>query len=320
MSNAAPSIRQLKYLITLAETLNFHRASEKLFITQSTLSSGIKELENILDVVLVERTKRIVRLTPTGREVVDRARSILAEMDDLIHATSESKTPLSGTINLGIIPTIAPFLLPAIIPKLKITNPKLKLYLREDLSERILDQLRSGSLDFAIIALPYGTDGLVTKKLFKDEFWWVAKSNQTLAKSTKIYAQDMDLSKLLLLEEGHCLRDHTIQACRSTNTSIQRRNFEATSLFTLLQMVDNDFGFTLLPEMVIKAGALVGTDLIARPFAHKTPFRDIALIRRKTDTRKRDFDLLAQAIIENRRKHVSNLGSSRTAKKHKKHN
>ena len=312
MGAAAPTIRQLKYLIVLSETLNFRQASEKLFITQSTLSAGIKELEKALGVVLLERNKRSVRLTDIGAEVLDRALSIISKVDDLASITGPLKKPLSGNLKLGIITTIAPFLLPIVIPALKSTYPQLKLYLREDFSARLLDQLKSGVLDFAVIALPYETGGLTVNRLFKDEFWWVAKKGQKLSKLKEISIKDVNLNELLLLEEGHCLRDHAIEACGSRPTNSVDQAFAATSLYTLLQMIDNGLGCTLLPELVIKSGALLGTELIARPFSSKPPFRDIALVKRETDGNTTDFELLSALIVSEKKQHSPTLGASRS--------
>ena len=312
MGAAAPTIRQLKYLIVLSETLNFRQASEKLFITQSTLSAGIKELEKALGVVLLERNKRSVRLTDIGAEVLDRALSIISQVDDLASITGPLKKPLSGNLKLGIIPTIAPFLLPIVIPALKSTYPQLKLYLREDFSARLLDQLKSGVLDFAVIALPYETGGLTVNRLFKDEFWWVAKKGQKLSKLKEISIKDVNLNELLLLEEGHCLRDHAIEACGSQPTNSVDQAFAATSLYTLVQMIDNGLGCTLLPELVIKSGALSGTELIARPFSSKPPFRDIALVKRETDGNTTDFELLSALIVSEKKQYTPTLGASRS--------
>ena len=312
MGAALPTIRQLRYLTVLSETLNFRRAAEQLFVTQSTLSAGIKELEITLGATLLERTKRAVKLTKIGSEILYRAKSILTEVDDLSSFAERLQKPLSGTLKLGVIPTIAPFLLPIVIPKLKADYPALKLYLREDYSLRLLDQIKSGELDFAIIALPFKTEDLIINTLFKDEFWWVAKKGQALAKLKEISIKDVNLSELLLLEEGHCLRDHAIEACGTKAANSLDESFAATSLYTLLQMVDNDLGCTLLPEMVLKSGALLGTELVARPFSDKPPYREIALLKRKTDNRMADFDLLSALIVSVKKIHSPKLGASRT--------
>ncbi|HUU71923.1 MAG TPA: hydrogen peroxide-inducible genes activator [Burkholderiales bacterium] len=306
MSSALPSLRQLRYLVTLSETLNFRRAAEHLFVTQSTLSAGIKELENVLGVMLVERDKRNVRFTPMGTEAVERARTMLAQAEDLVRTAKGAQQPLTGLLRLGVIPTIAPFLLPQVLPALHEAHPQLQLYLREDLTERLIEQVGSGDLDFALIALPYDTGDLITRELFRDEFWFVARQDDSLAREKEIAVREIDPARVLLLEDGHCLRDHTIEACGARRMASRHGGLEATSLFTLLQMVDNGMGVTLLPEMVIKAGALTGTRLTARPFSHRIPARRIALVMRRSSTLQADFELLADLVISR------NVKSSRT--------
>ncbi len=301
MSNALPSLRQLRYLVTLSETLNFRRAAESLYVTQSTLSAGIKELENVLGAMLVERDKRNVRFTPLGFEVVERARKMLAQAEDLVQLARGSQEPLSGLLRLGVIPTVAPFLLPMVLPVLREAHPHLKLYLREDITDRLLARVESGELDLALIALPYDTGDLVVRELFKDEFWFVARQGERLARDKEIAIRDIDTARVLLLEEGHCLRDHTIEACGARRMAARHSELEATSLFTLLQMVHNGMGITLLPEMVIKAGALTGSQLIARPFAHRVPSRTIALVMRRSSPLTVDFELLADLITAHHR-------------------
>jgi LysR family hydrogen peroxide-inducible transcriptional activator len=306
MSNALPSLRQLRYLITLSETLNFRRAAENLYVTQSTLSAGIKELENVLGAILVERDKRNVRFTPLGYEIVERARKILAQAEDLVQLARGSQEPLSGLLRLGVIPTVAPFLLPMVLPALRTAHPKLKLYLREDLTERLIERVESGELDFALIALPYDTGDLIVRQIFKDEFWFVTRQGDKLAREKEIAIRDIDTSRVLLLEEGHCLRNHTIEACGARRMAAHQGDLEATSLFTLLQMVHNGMGVALLPEMVIKAGALVGSELTARPFAHRVPSRTIALVMRGSSPLTPDYELLADLIA------AHHLDTSRT--------
>jgi len=312
MSNALPSLRQLRYLVTLSETLNFRRAAESLFVTQSTLSAGIKELENVLGATLVERDKRNVRFTPLGYEVVDRARKMLAQAEDLVRIARGSQEPLSGLLRLGVIPTVAPFLLPMVLPALREAYPHLQLYLREDLTERLLERVESGELDFALIALPYDTSDLVVHELFKDEFWFVARQDDKLARDKEIAVRDVDPARVLLLEEGHCLRDHTIQACGARRMTAHHSELEATSLFTLLQMVHNGMGVTLLPEMVIKAGALTGSLLTARPFSHRVPSRTIALVMRRSSPMTTDFNLLADLIASHHRDASRTRAASRS--------
>lgn len=296
-----PSLRQLRYLVAVSERLNFRQAAEECHVTQSTLSAGIKELENQLNVELVERDTRNVRLTPAGEEVVSRARTLLAQAQDLVETAKGAAAPLSGVLRMGVIPTIAPFLLPAVLPPLRAQYPALKLYLREDLTERLLERVRSAELDLALIALPYETGELAVRKLFKDEFRLVARDDDPLASAREIALRDLRSEHIVLLEEGHCLRDHAIAACgaRAANPEAQ---VEATSLHTLLQMVEGRLGVTLLPEMTLQAGILSGTALVARPFSAHVPARTIALVARATTAHRRDFELLAELIVEHTRR------------------
>ncbi|HSO07029.1 MAG TPA: LysR substrate-binding domain-containing protein [Pelomicrobium sp.] len=294
---ALPSLRQLAYLVALAERLNFRQAAEAQFVTQSTLSAGIKELERTLGVQLVERDRRHVRLTPIGAEVVRRARGLLAEAADLAEVARGAGEPLAGPFTLGVIPTIAPFLLPEVLPALRRRHPKLALFLREELTARLLEHVRDGSIDAALIALPFDTGELTLKKLFRDEFVFVARADDAWTKQPAVPIRQVPADHLVLLEEGHCLREHAIAACGTRRASPQAA-VVATSLVTLLQMVEGGLGATLLPEMVVAAGVLKGTRLAARPIAGTPPARTIALATRPTSPRLAEVELLAQAMVE----------------------
>ena len=294
---ALPSLRQLRYLVAVADRLNFRAAAERSFVTQSTLSAGIKELERLLGVELVERDKRSVRLTSAGEAVVAKARALLAQAQDLVETARGAAEPLSGAFRLGVIPTIAPFLLPVLAPKLRDRYPKLKLYLREDLTERLLDRLQGAELDAALIALPYDTGDLAVRELFRDVFWFVAREDDPLAREKAIAIERLAPREIVLLEEGHCLRDHAIVACGARAPG-EAPTVEATSLATLVQMVEGGLGVTLLPEMTLKAGLLNGTSLVARPFAAKVPARRIALVSRPGGARSQEVALLADLVVE----------------------
>jgi len=294
-----PTLRQLSYLVELADRLNFRAAAEAKFVTQSTLSAGIKELETLLGTQLVERDKRRVRLTAVGEEVTARARALLAGATDLAEAARSAAKPLSGPLRLGTIPTIAPFLLPEVLPLLRRAHPGLKVYLREDLTDRLLERLRAGSLDIALIALPYDTGDLHVRELYRDEFWLVTREDDPAAREKEVAIRKLDTGGVLLLEEGHCLRDHAIAACGPRRGAWEAK-VEATSLPTLLQMVEGGLGVTLLPEIALKAGILKGTRLIARPFTTPAPSRTLALAVRRTSPRRHDAELLAEFFIEQR--------------------
>jgi LysR family hydrogen peroxide-inducible transcriptional activator len=295
-----PTLRQLAYLVELSEHLNFRVAAEAQFVTQSTLSAGIKELETQLGVQLVERDQRHVRLTAVGEEVAARARDLLSAASDLAETARAAARPLSGLLRLGAIPTIAPFLLPRVLPALGRTHKALRLQLREDLTERLLERLHAGSLDVALIALPFDTGDLYVREIFKDEFRFVARKDAPAAREKEVAIRKIDTGELLLLEEGHCLRDHAIAACGPRRRTWEPR-VEATSLNTLIQMVEGGWGVTLLPEIALAAGILKGTRLVARPFAPPAPSRTLALVARRTSARRRDADLLADFVIEQHR-------------------
>jgi len=295
-SSALPSLRQLRYLVELAERLNFRQAAEASFVTQSTLSAGIKELETVMGVQLVERDTRQVRLTPIGAEVVARARQLLAGAHDLMALAQGAAEPLSGLLALGVIPTIAPFLLPGLLPPLRRRYPRLRLHLREDLTERLLERLRGGQLDMALIALPYDTNDLTVRSLFVDEFQFVAREDDPQAQHATVPVQQLDPDRIMLLEEGHCLRDHAIAACKSRAPG--NPGIEATSLNTLVQMVEGGMGVTLLPELTLEGGILKGTHLVARPFSTHVPSRTVALISRSSSARRAEFELLADFIVD----------------------
>ena len=305
-----PTLRQLAYLVALSERLNFRAAAEAQYVTQSTLSSGIKELETLLGVQLVERDRHHVRLTTVGEDVVARGRELLAAATDLAETARAARRPLSGPLRLGAIPTIAPYLLPKMLPALRRAHGELKLYLREDLTGRLLHRLRTSRLDVALIALPFDTGDLYVRELFRDDFSFVAREGDPALRGKSVPLRKIDASDMLLLEEGHCLRDHAIAACGPRRGAWESR-VEATSLTTLIQMVEGGLGVTLLPRITLDAGILKGTKLVARPFASPAPSRTLALAARRTSPCLRDADLLADFLVEQHRRTVRGGASAR---------
>jgi LysR family hydrogen peroxide-inducible transcriptional activator len=294
---ALPTLRQLAYLVELSRRLSFRAAAEGQFVTQSTLSAGIKELETVLGVQLVERDRRHVRLTAVGEDVVARARELLAAATDLAEAAGAARLPLSGPLRLGAIPTIAPYLLPGVLPALRRRHGGLKLYLREDVTDRLLERLRAGGLDVALIALPFDTGDLYVRELFRDEFSFVAREDDSAVRGKDVVLRKIDTGLMVLLEEGHCLRDHVIAACGPRRGRWEPR-VEATSLTTLIQMIEGGLGVTLLPGITLAGGILKGTRLVARPCSPPAPSRTLALVARPTSPRRRDVDLLAEFLLE----------------------
>ncbi len=286
-----PSIRQLHYLVMLSEHLNFTRAAEACFVTQSTLSAGVRELEALLGVKLVERDRQTVLMTPVGDDITQRARHILAATQDLVESAAQMLTPMSGQLRLGIIPTIAPFLLPNALSRLRERYPQLRLALREDLSANLLARLEDGQLDFALIALPYATGSLQVMPLFDDGFCVVARQGDPEVASETLSATPALTRRLLLLEEGHCLRDHVLHAC-GKGASPSPGGMEATSLLTLLQMVESGLGIALVPEMAIYSGLAARPGLLTRPLAPPVPTRTIALVARRSCPRQEEMQAL----------------------------
>ena len=289
-----PSLRQLQYLKLLSEHGSFSRAAEAAHVSQPALSAGVVELERVLGAPVVERARGGVILTPVGEEAVRRAEDVLARAEDLVEAVRGAAKPLAGRFRLGVIPTVAPFVLPRSLPELKTRYPQLKLYLREDLTPRLIAALKSGALDAAVIALPYDVSGLDYARVGDDEILAAAPLDHPLAKATRIEAGALKPDDLILLEDGHCLRDHALSACR-LDAPKGEDVFAATSLQTLMQMVSAGLGVSFVPEMAVKAG-LGGEGVAIRPLERDAPKREIVVAWRAGSSRKREGELLAEVF------------------------
>ncbi|MBI1364380.1 MAG: LysR family transcriptional regulator [Alphaproteobacteria bacterium] len=289
-----PTLRQLQFFTALARRKSFSKAAEDCLVSQSTLSSAIKELEGLLGCQLVDRSTRKFGLTPAGEECAARAAPILAMAEDLVLSTAARK-PLEGAFQLGVIPTIAPFLLPKVAPRLKRDYPKLKLYLREDLTDHLVERLTAGLIDAAVLAFPYDVPGADTIEIGEDPFWFVCRRDHPLADKKTVKTGELAGVNLLLLEDGHCLRDHAIDACKLRRPDAAAA-FGATSLFTLLQMVEAGLGATLLPEMAVTAGFADAPDLAVIPFAAPRPSRRIGLAWRRGSGRREEAEAIAGAF------------------------
>lgn len=289
-----PTLKQLQYLTALAETRHFGRAAALAHVTQSTLSAGIAELERLLGVTLVERGRRIV-LTPVGERVAERARRVLGEADGLVEAARAGGRPLAGALRLGVIPTIAPYLLPRVLPRLRAAYPELKLYLREEMSAPLCEALARGTLDAVLLALPWACGDVSTVELFDDPFYVAFAEGELNGPPLSVSPDALVPDRLLLLEDGHCLRGQALAACGRPELRADPAVL-GTSLGTLVQMVDNRLGLTLLPRMALDAGILAGTRVLARPLAAPNPARRIALVWRASSPRGREFALLADML------------------------
>jgi LysR family hydrogen peroxide-inducible transcriptional activator len=273
-----PTLRQLHYLKLLAENGSFGRAAEAARVTQPTLSAGIQELERCLGAPVVDRARSGVILTAVGEEALRRATVILNEAEELVEAAKNAGQPLTGRFRLGVIPTIAPFLLPLALPALRDRFPKLRLFLREDLTQRLIASLKAGHLDAALIALPYDISGLNWAHVSNDELMAAMPSDHALAKQTSATPQEMEREGLILLEDGHCLREHALSACglKPPKTSDDEA-FAATSLPTLVQMVGSGLGVTFLPAMAVNAGLAKAAPVTVRPIGTDHPSREIVV-------------------------------------------
>jgi LysR family hydrogen peroxide-inducible transcriptional activator len=287
-----PSLKQLEYLTALAETGHFGHAAARCNVTPSTLSAGIRELEGVLGVTLAERTKRKVLMTPLGRDIAGRADALLRDAEEIMALARVAQDPLAGDMRLGVIPTVAPYLLPDVLPRLHEAFPALRLYLREDKTAELLERLGAGELDVALIALPFETGELVERPLFDDAFLFACPAGHRLAGRKRVTDADLEGEALLLLEEGHCLRGHALDACRLAAPET-RHEFEATSLITLVQMVAAGLGVTLLPKLAVDAGIAKGSSIRVIALAEPAK-RRIGLVWRKASARAEAFERLAE--------------------------
>jgi LysR family transcriptional regulator, hydrogen peroxide-inducible genes activator len=295
VSTYLPTIKQLQYLVALHEHGHFGRAAEAMFVSQSTLSAGIRELESLLGVTLVERSRRVVRFTPLGNAVVAKAHRLLREAEELSDLVQASGKPLSGELRMSVIPTIAPFLLPRMLPRLRKERPQLRLYLREETSGDAIESLHHGRADCVLLALPYATGEVEAEHICNDRLFVAFPKDDPRDPPDTIPASMIDENHLLLLEDGHCLKEHALSACNRPELRGSAAMI-GTSLHTLVQMVDNGLGMTMLPEMAIDAGILHETQVVARPLKAKNASREIALVWRKNSPRAEEFKLLAQEL------------------------
>ena len=286
-----PTFRQLKYLVSVSKNLHFGKAAKECFVSQSTLSSGIQELEKLLNIKLIERTKRTVFLTPLGKEIAKKAEYINIEVNDLLDLAKSAQDSMYGETRLGVIPTIAPYLLPELMPKIRKKYKFLDIKLVEDQTANILNMLYSGSLDLILIAKPYKTENLNVELIKKDFFHVALPGNSPLLKKAKkksLNNNDISASNMLLLDEGHCLRDHALKACnKEAKQKIDA--FKATSLLTLVQMVASNAGITLLPDLVINSDFFKKTKIKILDYEDNKNFREISLCWRVSSPRAKDF-------------------------------
>jgi LysR family hydrogen peroxide-inducible transcriptional activator len=290
------NLRDLKYLVAVAEHRHFGHAAEACFVSQPTLSTQLKKLEEELGVTLIERTNRQVMLTPVGIDIVARAQQVLRDVNELVNAAEEYADPLGGEFSLGIIPTVAPYLLPKILGPMRKAFPNLQIKLTEGQTAVIGQMLREGELDAVILALPLAEDNMVQAELYREPFYLAVSRRHPKAQKKTASLDDLENEEVLLLEDGHCLRDQALEVCSSHN-AVENTNFRATSLETLRQMVAADAGITLMPELAL-GGRSGGVRYL--PFRGTPPYRNIGLCWRQSSTRgallKQLADVLSAAV------------------------
>jgi len=290
-----PTIRQLQYLTAVVELRHFGRAAERCFVTQSTLSVGIQELESLLEVQLLERNKRMVMPTPLGLTLADKARQIIEMATDLVQQAQGNKGCLVGTLRLGVIPTIGPFLLPRVLPDIRQHYPELKLQLIEDQTARLIERLSNGQIDCAILALPYDLGGYDFEIFWQEIFYVAFPPEHQLVQGGAISSSELPMNEVMLLEEGHCMREHAISACHAHGTQ-RKATVQGTSLYTIIEMVAGGQGITFIPEMALESTLVERSGIRLRPLAEQGPHREIALVWRPTYQRKDNLQLLTQMM------------------------
>ena len=289
------NIRDLKYIVMVAELKHFGKAADACFVSQPTLSAQIKKLEEELDLKVFERTNKQVLVTKAGALIVNQARKILQEVAHLKQIAASHDDPYAGQIKLGIFPTLGPYLLPHIIPKLKQALPNLELLLIEQQTEVLLQQLRDGNIDVIILALPIDAEGLHVEPLFKEQFYVALPGQHQLSKRKRVNLTDIEDEQLLLLTDGHCLRDQALEVCHTSKIK-QKHGFQATSLETLRYMVASGVGITLLPELATLNKVLSPKQLAIVPFNKPVPKREIAMLWRQGFPQQQSAEKLAEII------------------------
>ena len=289
-----PTLKQLRYFVALEEHEHFGKAAESCFVSQSAFSVAIKELETQLGAQLVDRTNKNVTITRVGREVASHARHCIRDVEYLAEIARSNQESLTGRLNMGVIPTIAPFVLPTLMPMLRESYPELQLYLREDTTQAIYAGLMGGELDVILLALPYKLSNVETCTLFQDNFLLACHKNTRFLNPDDYHFESLPDESVLLLEDGHCLRDHALSACKLQHQETVSR-FAASSLYTLIEMVDSDIGITYLTEMAKDSMILKHTDIKTYSMGEGR-YREIGLAWRKGSARSEEFQLLGEVI------------------------
>lgn len=285
------SLKQIHYALAVGQTLHFKKAAEMCNVSQSALSTAISELEKQLSVAIFERNNKQVLVTREGELFLQKAQNIKREMDDLVQLSQLSKSVLSTELSLGVIPTIGPYLLPKVLPKVRSEYPDFRLQIIEDQSHVLVDMVRRGDIDVAVLALPYPTEGLLTLEFWQEDFYWVSHKDECPTQLDEITSSQMELDKLMLLKDGHCLKEHALEACQLQSVK-QRSDFQSASLHTLIQMVAGKLGTTLVPQMALNQLITPQSELRALHLNEPGPHRRLAFIVRPNFVKMQDVSEL----------------------------
>jgi LysR family transcriptional regulator, hydrogen peroxide-inducible genes activator len=288
------SLRQIQYALAVEQTLHFKKAADQCAISQSALSTALAEMEKQLGYQVFERDNKRVLITPTGRQMLSKAREIRVLVEDVHRLVEQERAPLSGRLSIGMIPTVGPYLLPILLPALEADYPNLQLEVEEAQSHELLDLVRNGDLDAAILALPYGHEGLLAFDFWQENFYWVTHADDELADKPVIRAKELEPTRLMLLKEGHCLKDHALAACQLRGTAAH--SLQATSLQTLVQMVAGKMGSTLVPEMALGQLVTPNPALVAIPLSEPGPHRELAFLVRPNYPGLHNIELLRDRL------------------------
>jgi LysR family hydrogen peroxide-inducible transcriptional activator len=288
-------LKDLRYLVAVADTRHFGRAASKCCVSQPTLSAQLRKLEQYLGVQLIERRPRHVTLTPAGEEIAQRARSMLETSEAIVSVAQTRRDPLAGQLRVALLPTIGPYLLPLVALKIRKALPRLELMLYEYQTGAMLERLHNGDIDVGVLALPVADDGLATRELYHEPFVVALPESHRLATRAQLRTEDLDGETLLLLEDGHCLRDQALSIC-SHSSMQEKQDFRATSLETLRQMVAAGVGVTLLPTLATQGAYRAAKGLVVRPFARPVPSRRIGAVWRKSSARTAAIAALAEQL------------------------
>ncbi|MFL6604517.1 MAG: LysR substrate-binding domain-containing protein [Steroidobacteraceae bacterium] len=291
-------LKDLRYLVAVADTRHFGRAAEKCFVSQPTLSAQLKKLEDYLGVQLIERQPKNVTLTEAGEQIVARARRMLEASEEVVALARAHRDPLAGRLRLALLPTIGPYLLPRVSQPIRKSLPRLELRLYEYQTAQMLEKLEAGEIDLGILALPADAEGFETRELFTEPFTVAVPDQHRLAKKDSVRLDDLNGETLLLLEDGHCLRDQALEVCSRVDLH-EKQDFRATSLETLRQMVATGAGITLLPELASRGAYGNARGVVIRPFTRPAPVRHVGGVWRKTSARRPAIDALCKVIAEN---------------------